>query len=129
MLPGLRALMADIPQAPIPTQIEFSSEQIMLGGRPVQNLAADLGSDTKSWSIERLDFRAPGATLVSLSGTSAQAAPSGSFTGALSVEFVGSGYAGGVAAGPQRDRLSQSEAAAPAAAMSAWPRSASPSKP
>jgi len=85
LLPGLRALMADIPQAPIPTQIEFSSEQIMLGGRPVQNLAADLRSDTKSWSIERLDFRAPGATLVSLTGTGAQADRS-SFTGALSVE-------------------------------------------
>ena len=39
LLPGLRALMAGIPQAPIPTQIEFSAEQIMLGGRPVQNLS------------------------------------------------------------------------------------------
>ncbi len=85
ILPGLRALLVDIPQAPIPTQIEFSSEQIMLGGRPVQNLATDLRSDTKSWSIERLDFRAPGATLVSLTGTSAQAGPP-SFTGVLSVE-------------------------------------------
>ncbi len=85
LLPALRALMADIPQAPIPTQIEFSAEQIMLGGRPVQNLAADLRSDTKSWTIARLDLRAPGATLVSLTGTNAQADPS-SVTGALSVE-------------------------------------------
>jgi uncharacterized protein involved in outer membrane biogenesis len=84
--PGLRALIAGIPQAPIPTQIEFSSEQIMLGGRPVQNIAADLTSDTKSWTIDRLDFRAPGATLVGLSRTNAQAGPSGGFTGALSVE-------------------------------------------
>src|ERR1700723_3281704 len=60
LLPGLRALLAGMPQAPIPTRIEFSSEQIMLGGRPVQNLATDLRSDTKSWSIDRMDFRAPG---------------------------------------------------------------------
>ena len=64
LLPGLRALMAAIPQPPIPAQIEFSSEQIMLGGRPLQNLAADLHADAKSWTIDRLDFRAPGATRV-----------------------------------------------------------------
>ena len=78
--------MAAIPQVPIPAQIEFSSEQIMLGGRPVQNLAADLHADAKSWTIDRLDFRAPGATRVSLSGTTAQAGPSSRFTGALNVE-------------------------------------------
>ena len=76
VVPGLRALMAGIPQPPIPTQIEFSAEQIMLGGRPVQNLAAEFASDTNSWSIERLDLRAPGATLVSLTGANAPAGPS-----------------------------------------------------
>ena len=86
LLPGLRALTAAIPQVPIPAQIEFSSEQIMLGGRPVQNLAADLHADAKSWTIDRLDFRAPGATRVVLSGTNAQAGPSGGFTGVLNVE-------------------------------------------
>jgi hypothetical protein len=86
LLPGLRGLMAAIPQVPIPTQIELSSEQIMLGGRPLQNLAVDLRVDAKSFTIDRLDFRAPGATLVSLSSTKAQAGPSGGFTGALSVE-------------------------------------------
>jgi large subunit ribosomal protein L24 len=86
LLPALRALMAGIPQAPMPAQIELSSEQIMVGGRPVQNLAAELHADAKSWTIDRLDFRAPGATLVSLTGTRAQAASSGSITGALSVD-------------------------------------------
>ena len=86
LLPGLRALTAAIPQVPIPAQIEFSSEQIMLGGRPVQNLAAGLHADAKSWTIDRLDFRAPGATRVVLSGANAQAGPSGGFTGGLNVE-------------------------------------------
>jgi uncharacterized protein involved in outer membrane biogenesis len=86
LLPGLRAAMAGLPQAPIPVQIEFSSEQIMLGGRPVQNLAVDLHADAKTWTIDRLDFRAPGTTRVSLSGTNAQAGPSGGFIGALNVE-------------------------------------------
>ena len=86
LLPGLRALMAEIPRAPVPAQIEFSAEQIMLGGRPLQNLAAELRADTKSWTVDRLDFRAPGATQLNLSGTRAQASPSGGFTGALSID-------------------------------------------
>ena len=93
-LPGLRALMAALPPAPLPTRIEFSSEQIMLGGRPLQNLAAELHADAKSdpksdlrfWTIDRLDFRAPGATHVSLSGSSAPPGRTGGFEGALSVE-------------------------------------------
>lgn len=84
LLPGLRALMAAIPQTtPIPAQIEFSAEQIMLGGRPLQSFAAGVRADTKSWAIDRLDFRAPGTTHVVLSGTNA---PPGSFAGALSVD-------------------------------------------
>ncbi len=86
LLPALRALIAATPEPPIPAQIEISSEQIMLGGRPLQNFAADLRTDAKSWTVDRLDFRAPGATRVSLSGTSAQSGPSGHFLGALSVE-------------------------------------------
>jgi uncharacterized protein involved in outer membrane biogenesis len=83
LLPALRALLADIPPIPIPAQIEFSAEQIMLGGRPLQNLAADLHADAGSWTIDRLDFRAPGATRVSLSGIRA---PLGGFKGPLNVE-------------------------------------------
>jgi large subunit ribosomal protein L24 len=89
LLPGLRALMAAIPQTtPLPAQIEFSAEQIMLGGRPLQGFAAalragDKSSSDRSWTIDRLEFRAPGATRVTLSGSNAQA---GSFTGALSVD-------------------------------------------
>jgi uncharacterized protein involved in outer membrane biogenesis len=86
LVAALRALTADMPEVPIPAQIEFSAEQIMLGGRPLQNLTADLHAGAGSWTINRLDFRAPGATSVSLSGTNAQAASPGSFRAALSVD-------------------------------------------
>ena len=72
MLPALRMLMSGIPQAPIPAQIELTSEQIMLGGRPLQDIAAELHGDANSWRVHRLEFRAPGTTRVSLSGASAQ---------------------------------------------------------
>ncbi len=86
VLSALRALIAAAPGPPIPTQIELAAEQVMLGGRPLQNFAADVRTDARSWTIDRLDFRAPGATRLSLSGSNAQADRSGGFRGALNVE-------------------------------------------
>jgi uncharacterized protein involved in outer membrane biogenesis len=83
ILPALRAGLAAIPQAPIPAQIAFSSEQIMLGGRPLQNIAAELETDGRSWTFQRLDLRAPGTTQVSLNGATPG---SDSFSGRLSIE-------------------------------------------
>jgi large subunit ribosomal protein L24 len=86
LLPGLRALIAATPALPVPAQVEFSSEQIMLGGRPVQNIVAEFRADAKSLAIDRLDFRAPGSTRVSLSSNRTQAGVPGSLKGALDVE-------------------------------------------
>src|SRR5258706_14740373 len=58
----------------------------MLGGRALQDVAAELHTDSKSWTVRRLDFRAPGGTRVSLGGTGAQGNPSGDFKAALNVE-------------------------------------------
>ena len=63
-----------------------ATEQIMLGGRPLQSFAVDLHADAKSWTVDRLDFRAPGTTRVNFSGSNAQAGSAGSFKGALSVD-------------------------------------------
>jgi large subunit ribosomal protein L24 len=86
VLPALRSLMSGIPRAPIPAQIELSSEQIMLGGRPLQDIAAELRGDAKSWAVRRLEFRAPGTTRVSLNGANAPGASPDSFKAALNVE-------------------------------------------
>ena len=72
-----------IPQAPIPAQIEFNSDQIMLGGRPLQNITAELQTDGRSWTFQRLELRAPGMTQLSLNGATPGA---DSFSGRLSVE-------------------------------------------
>ena len=85
LLSALRAFMAATPGSPIPAQVAFSAEQIMLGGRPLQNLEADLSGDAKSWTIRRLDVRAPGTTHIVLNG-GARSAPTGGFAGALDVD-------------------------------------------
>lgn len=83
VMPALRAGLAAIPQAPIPAQIEFNSDQIMLGGRPLQNITAELQTDGRSWTFQRLELRAPGMTQLSLNGATPGA---DSFSGRLSVE-------------------------------------------
>jgi AsmA-like protein len=84
--PTMRALLSDMPQLAMPAQIEFASEQIMLGGRPVQDVTAELHTDAGAWSVRRLEFRAPGSTRVSLTGAGAQKASPDNFKAALSVD-------------------------------------------
>lgn len=67
--PGLHALMAEMPHPPFPVRIQASSEQIMLGGRPLQKLSAELRGDATAWAIDRLDVDAPGSTHVAFVGT------------------------------------------------------------
>ena len=86
VLPGLRTLLSGIPHAPIAAQIELSTEQVMLGGRPLQDIAAELHSDGKIWTVHRLEFRAPGATKVSLNGANAPSTSPDAFKAALNVE-------------------------------------------
>ncbi|HEX7920918.1 MAG TPA: AsmA family protein, partial [Bradyrhizobium sp.] len=86
VLPAMRAVLSGLPQSPIPAQVELTSEQIMLGGRPLQDISAELQSDAKSWTVRRLEFRAPGSTRVSMSGASAQPGASNSFKTALNIE-------------------------------------------
>lgn len=84
VLPVLRTLLSEIPATPLPVQVEFSSDQIMLGGRPVQDIAAELRADGAAWSVRKLDFRGPGSTRVSLSGAGAQSTDT--FKAALSID-------------------------------------------
>jgi len=89
VIPVLRALTAAMPESPIPAEVELSAEQIVVGGRSVQNFTAELRTDTRLWALDRLDLRAPGATHVSLSGKAGDAGPgdaAGRFKGALSIE-------------------------------------------
>jgi AsmA-like protein len=86
LLPGLRSLIAALPRPPIATQVSFGSEQITLGGRPLQNLNAKLYSNAAAWAIDGLDFRAPGATQISFTSAGNLSGPSGDFRGVLDID-------------------------------------------
>ncbi len=53
---------------PLPAQIEISADNVMLGGNSVQTLRADVASDGNGWSLDNVEFRAPGSTQVRLGG-------------------------------------------------------------
>jgi large subunit ribosomal protein L24 len=86
LLPAVRAFMAALPAAPLPTSVEFSAEQIMLGGRPLQNLSAELHADANSWTIRQLDVGAPGATHVVLTSAAVRPDRPDAFNGKLDIE-------------------------------------------
>jgi uncharacterized protein involved in outer membrane biogenesis len=80
--PTLRALMTEMPRPPLPMRIEATCDQIMLGGRPMQNLSAELRGDSAAWAIDRLDLRVPGNTIVSFGAPPA----GGNFSGVLDID-------------------------------------------
>ncbi|MEH6951194.1 AsmA-like C-terminal region-containing protein [Nitrobacter sp. NHB1] len=86
VFPALQNYLTKIPQPWLAAEIGISVDQIMLGGRPIQNFGADLRSDAASWTISRLEFRAPGSTSVAVNGQIAQPGPSAHFNGALDIE-------------------------------------------
>lgn len=85
-LPRLRALAGDLPRPPLPMKVIFDAEQIMLGGRPLTDVAAELHSEGKDWRVERLDLRAPGGSRLVLSGGPATAGSADQFKGTLALD-------------------------------------------
>src|SRR5262249_53656291 len=86
LLPALHGLLKELPHAPMKSRIEASAEQIMLGGRPLQNVAIDFHGDATSWAIDRMDLGAPGNTRLSFTRAGKPTPASSDFSGALDVE-------------------------------------------
>jgi large subunit ribosomal protein L24 len=53
---------------PIPAQIGVGLDIVTLGGTTLQSLHGDLSFDSKGWSVDKFEFRAPGFSQVNLSG-------------------------------------------------------------
>jgi large subunit ribosomal protein L24 len=83
--PALRAMATALPNPPVATQIELGAEQIMLGGRPLQNIAGTLHGDAAGWKLDFLDVRAPGGTHVAFTN-SLIAPPDSLFSGTLDID-------------------------------------------
>ena len=53
---------------PWPVKLALNVDAMTLGGAPMQNVASDLRSDGNTWTLDRLELRAPGFTQVKVDG-------------------------------------------------------------
>jgi uncharacterized protein involved in outer membrane biogenesis len=53
---------------PMPVRLGLSIENVTLAGSVLQRVSGEVVADADSWNLDVLDFRAPGATQVGLSG-------------------------------------------------------------
>src|SRR6185503_15782647 len=51
-----------------PVKVALNVDSMMLGGAAVQNVGSDLRSDGTTWTVDRLELRAPGFTQVKVDG-------------------------------------------------------------
>jgi hypothetical protein len=84
-LPAVRERLGALSQPPLPMRLLLDAEQIMLGGRPLTDITAELRSDGEAWRIDQLDLRAPGGSRLALSGAAIPSGAPDQFKGALSI--------------------------------------------
>ena len=70
----------------IPVSLTVSIDAVTLAGTVLQAFGSDLRSDGSAWRLDRMDFRAPGFTKVSVSGRLDPAAKGGGFAGSASID-------------------------------------------
>lgn len=87
LISQLRRFVGEMPAALIPIEVELSADQIALGGRPVQNFAAELRANKSSWTVKKFEMRAPGVTQITATGLFSQAGTEASaFAGPVTIE-------------------------------------------
>ena len=70
----------------LPVQLGIGIDQVTLGGNGLQNLRGDITSNESGWSLDRLEFRAPGLTQVRLSGRLAVGNDGVAFSGPAQID-------------------------------------------
>ena len=70
----------------MPMQLGLGIDLVTLGRNSIQNLRGDINSSADGWSLDRVEFRAPGMTQVRVSGRLAVGANSVAFTGPAEIE-------------------------------------------
>ena len=83
---ALAELFSGMMRPSIPVSLAVSIDAVTIGGAVLQAFGSDLRSDGAAWRLDRLDFRAPGFTKVSVSGRLDPSAKGIGFAGSASVD-------------------------------------------
>lgn len=73
---------------PIPASIGVGIETVTLGGATLQTVRGDFSAAAGAWSVDSLEFRAPGGTQVKLSGRLDGGPAALQFSGPVAIESV-----------------------------------------
>ena len=87
MLRGLSDAVGDLWLPPIALSVGIGIEAVTLGGATLQSVRGDFKASGNSWSIDALEFRAPGGTQIKLSGRIDGAPQSPQFVGPVAIEI------------------------------------------
>ena len=104
--------LADTPAPPLPIRISLGVDSLIAGGATVAAVRGDVATDSKGWSLDRLEMRAPGATQLLVTGKLALTDQKVEFQGPVKVDssdpttffawIEGRSAAGRPALGPMR---------------------------
>ncbi|MDQ8727839.1 AsmA family protein [Bradyrhizobium sp. LHD-71] len=86
LMANLRWLIAAAPPMPLPIEFDIDAELINLGARPVQAVGISLQADAKEWRVGKFELRAPGSTLLAVTGRIAELGNKASFSGRLDLD-------------------------------------------
>src|SRR4029077_17868063 len=86
LLHSMSDTFAELTRPSIPVKIGLGIDSATLGGATIIGLRGDFRAEAGAWSIDTLEFRAPGATQVRASGSLKLAAGSAEFTGPASID-------------------------------------------
>ncbi|HEY7247309.1 MAG TPA: AsmA-like C-terminal region-containing protein [Xanthobacteraceae bacterium] len=71
---------------PVPTVLNIELEALGLAGATLQRVNAELESENENWVIRKLDFRAPGASEIQLSGSLSIMSSAPRFAGSVKLQ-------------------------------------------
>ena len=86
LLRGMTDALAEVARLPVPLRIGLGVDNLTLGGGSLTTVRGDVVEDNGAWSLDGLEFRAPGATQVRTSGRLTLAAGAPEFSGPASVD-------------------------------------------
>jgi uncharacterized protein involved in outer membrane biogenesis len=86
LLRSMTETLAGFAQLPVPIKIGIGIDAATLGGATLLGLRGDVRAEAGAWSLDTLEFRAPGATQVRASGSLKLASGSAEFAGPASID-------------------------------------------
>jgi large subunit ribosomal protein L24 len=83
--------IAGMPRLPFAVKLGVGIDAVTLGGATLQSVRADVSAARDGWTIDNLEFRAPGVTQVKLSGRAGGEPGGAAFSGPLSIDSADPG--------------------------------------